>query len=58
MRERDYLINKKVYERYPKTEKEKTCRIEKNRLDNLRELLRRRLESESERSDIQEYTSK
>lgn len=58
MTEREYEINKKVFEKYPKTERERTCRIEKSRLDNLRELLRRRLESEIERSDISEYTSK
>lgn len=53
MTERDFKIMKKVYEKYPKTNKEKTCLQEKNRLQNLRELYKRRLESEYDNFKIQ-----
>jgi hypothetical protein len=41
-----------VYEKYPKTEKEKCCWQEKQRLSELREKYRRRLESEVEQKKI------
>jgi len=56
MTERDYLISKKVFEKYPKTKKEITCNYEKNRLNGLREAYKKRLIAEY--SDIPEYTSK
>lgn len=58
MTERQIEINKKVFERYPKTEKERTCNYEKNRRNELRKIYRQRLESEIERNDIQEYQRK
>lgn len=39
-------INRIIYERYPKTEKELTCWQERLRLTNLREQLRLRIEEE------------
>lgn len=36
-------IEKRVYEKYPKTEKERTCAIEKRRITELRELYRKRI---------------
>ena len=39
-------INKMIYERYPKTEKELTCWQERIRLNGLREILRKRIEEE------------
>lgn len=52
MTQRQIEINKRVFERYPKTNREKTCQQEKNRLESLRELYRRRLDSEIEQSEI------
>lgn len=40
-------INKKVFERYPKTDKELSCWQERMRLTALREALRKRLEEEA-----------
>lgn len=45
-------INKQVYEKYPKTEKEKTCWQERQRLHQLREQYKRRLISEYENQHI------
>ena len=45
-------ISKRVYERYPKTEKEFSCWQEKLRIQNLRELYKVRLKSEIEQSEI------
>ena len=36
-------IEKRVYETYPATKKERECAQEKRRMDNLRKLLRKRL---------------
>lgn len=41
-------ISKKVYEKYPKTEKEFCCWQEKQRLESLRHIYRIRLEQERE----------
>lgn len=54
MTERQQEINKKVYEKYPKTKKEFSCWQEKMRLTALREEYRRRLISEYE-SKIQVF---
>ena len=40
-------IMRAVYEAYPKTEREKTCRQEKERREALRELLKQRLIEEA-----------
>jgi len=56
--ERDLTIKKLIYEKYPKTEKERTCRLEKARLNGLRDLYRRRLISEIKQNKISGFTSK
>jgi hypothetical protein len=47
MTEFDFIITKRVYERYPKTEKERTCWQERQRLTKLRQQYKVRLESEA-----------
>ena len=39
-------VEKKVFEKYPKTEKEKSCWQEKMRLERLRDLYRKRIYDE------------
>lgn len=40
-------INKRVYEFYPVTEKEKCCRIERQKMKHKREMYRKRLIEQS-----------
>ena len=51
-------INKRVYEKYPKTKKEFSCWQEKQRLTELREVLRQRLISEWQKANIEAVQSK
>lgn len=46
-------IERLVYERYPKTEKEFCCWQERMRLNGLRQILRNRLEQEFNKNGLQ-----
>jgi hypothetical protein len=50
MTEAQYEITKRVYEKYPKTEKEFSCNQERQRLMSLRLIYKQRLESEQEKA--------
>lgn len=54
MTELEFEINKKVYEKYPKCEKERTCWQERQRLQALRQTYRVRLISEYEKKNTSE----
>lgn len=47
-------IAKKVYSKYPESKKEKECAREKRRMDEIRELFRKRLVEE--KKEKREYT--
>jgi len=46
-------LNRLVFDKYPKTEKERTCWQEKQRLTALREQYKRRLISEQQKENIE-----
>lgn len=45
-------IMKKVYEKYPVTKEERTCRIKKQNMDEKRMLLKKRLIKEAEQKKV------
>ena len=58
MNEEEKELNKRVYEKYPKTELEFCCWQERQRLQQLREVYKVRLNSEIEQNKISGIASK